>query len=155
MINQPQEGTLSTLNRFILLVSLCVLIAGCTPTSGDSVDSAGAPTLTPESASDTALPSSTPAIEAAASPTPEPVVPTDAPPTSTPSAPVVLGAGDIQRIGLADAREMADSGAAQIYEVRSLELYRALHAAGALPFPETEMAARYAELPSDTGLIFY
>jgi rhodanese-related sulfurtransferase len=48
-----------------------------------------------------------------------------------------------------------ESGEGILYDTRSVEEYQALHAAGAVSFPEADMAARYAELPTDSALVFY
>jgi rhodanese-related sulfurtransferase len=90
-------------------------------------------------------------------PTTEAAEPTAPPPTVAPTATplTVLSANDVQRITVAEARALVDSGNALLYDTRSLAEYRTLHAAGALSFPDSEMTARYDELPGDTALIFY
>jgi rhodanese-related sulfurtransferase len=62
---------------------------------------------------------------------------------------------DISRITPAEAKELLDSGMAVLYDARPEGEYRALHAAGALSFPASDMAAHYGELPTDKSLIFY
>ena len=75
---------------------------------------------------------------------------------ATPDAPPrELTAGDVQRIGPAQAKELVDDGAAILYDVRSPEEYRAQRAAGAISFPEANVDARYGELPAGKNLILY
>jgi hypothetical protein len=62
---------------------------------------------------------------------------------------------DVQRITPAEASSLVDSGEAVLYDVRSAEAYRALHAAGAVSWPEAAAAARFGELQTDKTLIFY
>jgi rhodanese-related sulfurtransferase len=61
----------------------------------------------------------------------------------------------VQRITPAEAKSLLDSGEAVLYDTRSAGAYEALHAAGALSFPEAEAAARVGELPADKSLVFY
>jgi hypothetical protein len=68
---------------------------------------------------------------------------------------VVVTADDVQRIGAAEARALQDWGGALLYDTRSTEEYHRLHAAGARPFPDTDAAARFGDLPTDAPLIFY
>jgi hypothetical protein len=70
------------------------------------------------------------------------------------STPALTGA-DIQRIAVAEAYELLGRDLALFYDTRTLEEYRTLHIAGALPFPEAEMRARYGELPLDQTIVFY
>jgi hypothetical protein len=74
-------------------------------------------------------------------------------PSSTPT--VALTAGDLQLVTTAEAYALANDGTALLYDTRSAEDYQNLHAAGALSFPEADVAARYGELPTDNALIFY
>ena len=76
------------------------------------------------------------------------------PPTA--AAPVTaLTAKDVQRITLADAKALLDNGTAVLVDARSAKAYNYKHAAGAISFPEDEVAARASELPTDKSLIFY
>jgi hypothetical protein len=74
-------------------------------------------------------------------------------PSPTPTT--ALTAADLQLITAGEAYALVEGGTALLYDTRSLEEYQALHAAGAISFPEAEAAARYGELPTDKGLIFY
>lgn len=77
--------------------------------------------------------------------------------TTAPSAmpTVALTAGDLQLITTAEANALVNDGTAFLYDTRPVEEYRILHAAGAVSFPEADMAVRYGELPTDKALIFY
>jgi hypothetical protein len=91
--------------------------------------------------------------------TPTPVLPT-AVPSETPTVPAptaspLLSTSDVQRITPAEATSLLDGGEAVLYDARSVAAYDALHAAGALSFPEGDAAARIDELPTDKSLIFY
>jgi len=68
---------------------------------------------------------------------------------------VALTADDLQLITTAEANALVNDGTALLVDTRSVEEYRILHAAGAILFPEADMAARYGELPTDEALIFY
>ena len=168
----------------LALASLVVLLAGCggpdaqpqqpeqallateapaTETLAPTAEptAASTPTDMPSPAVEEPVPTVTPLPttgEPAPMSTPTPTAePTAAPPTSAPSAtPVVVRTvQDIQRLAPAEAKELLDSGKAVLYDVRSVGEYRALHAAGALSFPEAGMVARYGELPTDRALVFY
>ncbi len=73
---------------------------------------------------------------------------------STPTM-AIRSAEDVQRITPAEARPLLDSGQAILYDTRSAESYRTQHAAGAISFPEADVAARFNELADDKALIFY
>ena len=79
--------------------------------------------------------------------------------TSVPSTgvPSVTPGDDVQLqlMTTAEAYSLVESGEGILYDTRSVEEYQALHAVGAVSFPEADMAARYAELPTDSALIFY
>ena len=74
-------------------------------------------------------------------------------PSATPT--VALTADDLQLVTTAEAYALASDGTALLYDTRSAEEHQTLRAAGAISFPEAEMAARYGELPTDQALIFY
>jgi hypothetical protein len=156
------------------LVSLVVLLVGCgapdiqpqqpeqalhateTPTA-----EALAPTEAPSPTAERPAPTVT-LLPTAEEPTststlPPTAVPTAVPPTIAPSAtPVVVRTvQDVQRLAPAETKELLDSGMAVLYDVRSAGEYRTQHAAGAISYPEADMAARYGELPTDRSLVFY
>jgi len=100
------------------------------------------------------------AVEAAAAPTAAVAgtAPTNAPPEAIapPATPPALASPlDVQRISLADAQTLLDSGAGVLYDTRAAAQYNVSHAAGAISFPEADAAARLGELPDDRDLIFY
>jgi hypothetical protein len=74
-------------------------------------------------------------------------------PSPTPT--VALTAADLQLLTTAEAHALVNEGTALLYDTRSLKEYETLHAAGAISFPEADVAARYGELPTDQALIFY
>jgi hypothetical protein len=61
----------------------------------------------------------------------------------------------LQFMTTAEAYSLVESGEGILYDTRSVEEYQALHAAGAVSFPEADIAARYAELATDSALVFY
>ncbi len=67
----------------------------------------------------------------------------------------IRSAEDVQRIIPAEARSLLDRGQAILYDTRSAESYRTQHVAGAISFPEADVAARINELADDKALIFY
>ena len=82
------------------------------------------------------------------------VVGTGAPSTDVP---LVTPSDDVQLqfMTTAEAYSLVESGEGVLYDTRSVEEYQALHAAGAVSFPEADMASRYPELPTDRALVFY
>lgn len=79
-------------------------------------------------------------------PTPEPV---NSPSNS------YLPYPDINRISLADAKKAYDSGTAVIIDVRDSEYYDALHIAGALNIPYSQLETRLSEFDPDQHIITY
>lgn len=81
--------------------------------------------------------------------------------TSVPEEPTMTATvpslNDIQRISPEEAKALLDAGEAVLYDARSTLSYVRGHAAGALSFPETELASRFDDLPVEGGkaLIFY
>jgi rhodanese-related sulfurtransferase len=61
----------------------------------------------------------------------------------------------VQRITPAEASSLLDGGEAVLYDTRSAGAYDALHAAGALSFPDADAARRLGALTTDKSLIFY
>lgn len=157
----------------MVLISLAALLVGCgapdvNPQAEQALEAAqvtssealaptpmSSPTAEEPTPTDVLLPT---AEEPTSTSTPLPTVtPTVAPPTVAPSAtPAVVHTGeDVQRITPAEAKDLLDGGMAVLYDVRSAAQYRTQHAAGALSFPASDMAARYGELPTDKSLVFY
>jgi hypothetical protein len=137
-----------------LFIPLVVVLVGCTSATVEpqAVPPSPSPVAAEPSPTDTPLPEPT-ATDSA----PTPVAESTASPTATPTEPplTVATADDVQRMSVAEARELLARDMVLLYDVRSVEEYRALHIAGALPFPETEMTARFSELPEDEMLVFY
>ena len=118
----------------IVLTGLVMLLAGCGTSDDAEIERAVRATLTslPEGQS------------------PGNTVP------RTAAAPVAdLTVKDVQRITLADAKALLDSGTAVLLDARSAKAYNSKHAAGAISLPEEEVVARFSELPADKVLIFY
>jgi hypothetical protein len=68
----------------------------------------------------------------------------------------VTNAEEVQRISPEEAKALLDSGEAALYDTRSTDDYQTQHAAGAISFPEEEVAGRIDELPDDgKAVIFY
>ena len=76
---------------------------------------------------------------------------------SGPSAePEALTSPDqIDRVGPAEARALADRGDAVIYDVRSQASYDEKHVEGALALPEEDLESLVATVPKDKHLILY
>jgi hypothetical protein len=152
----------------MILVAAVMLQAGCGGANlgADPTDEAAqatairpieepAPTATPMPVptSTTAPPAAIPtATETTA---PSPTTSPSAPPAPTATTMVVVSAEDVQRVTAVEATALLDDGAAVLYDVRSEGTYLGRHAAGALSFPEADVAERYGELPTDKALIFY
>jgi len=118
----------------IVLTGLVVLLAGCGASDDAEIERAAQATSTslPEGQS----PSNT------------------VPPIA--AAPVAdLTVKDVQRITLADAKALLDSGTAVLVDARSAKAYNSEHAAGAISLPQEEVVARFSELPADKVIIFY
>lgn len=125
------------------------------PPTGEATATSKPPSIIEGSPADVLSP--TAQEPAVASPPPLTATSTATSPPAAPSAtPVaVLTANDIQRISPAEAKALLDGGTAVLYDVRSENEYRALHAADAISFPEADTIARFSELPADKSLIFY
>jgi hypothetical protein len=116
------------------------------------------PTPSPTTVDSTLPPSPTaePAPTEEPSPTVEPLSTTASSPTPVATVPSLeLTTSDVQRIAVAEARTLLDAGQAVLYDTRSAQSYRTLHAAGAISLPESEAPGRVDELPTDQALIFY
>ena len=74
---------------------------------------------------------------------------------ATPDTQAASGDDEVPRLGVTEARLLADAGQAVLYDTRSEPSYRDAHAAGAISFPEADAAARAGELPTDKDIIFY
>jgi hypothetical protein len=76
---------------------------------------------------------------------------------SSTDVPLVTPGDDVQLqfMTTAEAYSLVESGEGILYDTRSVEEYQALHAVGAVSFPEADMAARYDELATDSALVFY
>jgi len=61
----------------------------------------------------------------------------------------------IRRVTAAELKALVDSGEAIIVDSRSLNSYNEKHIADAISIPYTEVAQRYAELPTDKHISFY
>ena len=77
-------------------------------------------------------------------------------PLITPS-PTVEGPtkADVPRIGVVEAKAMAEAGQAILVDVRTEATYEGRHIAGAISIPVDQVALRHAELPADKLIIFY
>jgi hypothetical protein len=165
----------------VVLGSLIFLLTGCggpaarpQNISGEAAVAALVPTSTPSPLPEerVATPSETPKAEeppptstplaateesTSTSTQPPSTTPTLAPATAAPSAiPLAaLTVDEIPRIPPAEAKALLDSDRAVLYDVRSTAEYQAQHAEGATSLPGASVAARYGELPTDKGLIFY
>lgn len=166
------------------LLGLSILAAGCGTPGDQALLTDPARQVTEEASAPPREPSVLPAATAAApaetaTPIPTPVIPTAtqvipttveepvqtlfpmATPTTTPlRSPTAalrstLTAQDVQRITPADAKALLDAGEAVLYDVRSVDEYATLHAAGAFSFPESEVVTRLEELPAAKDLVFY
>lgn len=62
---------------------------------------------------------------------------------------------DVPRISVTEAWEGMQAGRVLLVDVRSLQSYNSLHAAGAVSLPEGEMDARVSELPRDRDIVLY
>lgn len=170
--------------RLLYLITLISVLVACgsTPSGGDEPGGQAlraSPAATARQATSPPTPPAT-VVEPTATLTAEPTAgaptaetPTAAAPTATntltavpptevpvetptePSPKVPMSTSDVQRITATEAKSLLDSGEAMLYDTRSAAAYDAVHAAGALSFPEAEAAARFAELPTDKSLVFY
>lgn len=79
-------------------------------------------------------------------------------PSGASTSPTVAGSvpyPNVARLSPAEVQTLLEQGRATLYDVRSQTAYETLHAAGAIHFPSTEVAARVGELPAEGMLIFY
>ena len=75
-------------------------------------------------------------------------------PATQPTQPPQQGDG-VRRVTTTELKEALDKGTAVVVDVRAEEQYKAGHIKGALHIPETEIAARAAELPRDKMIVTY
>ena len=80
--------------------------------------------------------------------TPQPAAPEVKAESISPSSPV-------QRIGVKEAKELVDRGAALLYDVRPSQSYDSQHLTGAISLPESQLDADFDTLPTDKALVFY
>jgi hypothetical protein len=124
----------------------------------------------PAPALDTGRPSATATFSIGAAevkpstPAPTEALPTAARPTATfvpliTPSPTATGGGpsraDVPRIGVVDAKALADAGEALFVDVRTRATYQGEHITGSISIPVDEVARRYAELPEDRLIVFY
>jgi hypothetical protein len=138
-----------------------------------------APAVEPTSPPSTAVVAYRMAVVRTSTPTPSPILPTEvatSTPTSSPVLPTevrptatwvplitpsptpgekVPARSDVPRIGVAEARTMADAGEAVLVDVRGDASYEQEHIASAISIPAGDISRRYAELPADKLVIFY
>jgi hypothetical protein len=179
----PTGGLSRSLWCFILL-SLAVLVVGCGTPDGQAQLPEPAGRVTEQASAPPREPSVSPTATAAAPSATVTLIPTPVSPTATQTIPPTaeepvqtpfptatpattplrsptaalgspLTAQDVQRITAADAKVLLDAGEAVLYDVRSVNEYARLHAAGARSFPESEAATRVDELPAAIALVFY
>jgi 3-mercaptopyruvate sulfurtransferase SseA len=65
------------------------------------------------------------------------------------------GRASVRRIGIAEARALAEAGSAVLVDVRTRGTYERAHIAGALSLPLDEVTERAHELADETLIIFY
>lgn len=97
-------------------------------------------------------------------PSPVPASPTVPKPTAT-FVPLItpsptptggqLTQASVPRIGVAEARTLADAGEAILVDVRTQATYEQEHIQGALSLPLDQVAQRIAELSGEAQIIFY
>lgn len=163
----------------LILLLLCLaalLVAACagdsTPLSIAGTPTSPALTALPATASRTAAPPPTVAPAASRTATPSPTVaPTTAVPSPTvpkPTATLVplttpsvtptggqLSQATVRRIGVAEARTLADAGDAILVDVRTPGSYEQAHIAGALSLPLAQVAEQIHTLADEALIIFY
>ena len=76
-------------------------------------------------------------------------------PGATPAAAATPVNDGVRRINIDEARALAESGEAVIYDVRDQHSYDTNHVKGAKLVPYAEVAARAAEFPKDKLVITY
>lgn len=74
---------------------------------------------------------------------------------ATAADPDRLAKSDVARVGVTEAKDMADGGEAILVDVRSQASYGRSHIAGAISMPSNEIAQRYEELPAGKLIVFY
>ena len=137
-----------------LLLPVMVVLVSCMAATDEpqAVQPSPTPAVEEPVPTETPLPEPT-ATDSAPTPEAESTVPPDPTPTAPPLT--VVTVDDMQRMSVAEGRELLARGMALFYDTRSMEEYRTLHIAGALPFPDAEMITRFGDLPTDETLVFY
>lgn len=139
-----------------LLLATALMLAAC---SGDP-----APALDARRPSATTTLSIGTAEVKTSTPVPTEALPTVVKPTATfvpliTPSPTATGGGpsraEVSRIGVGDAKALADAGEALFVDVRPRATYEGEHITGAISIPVDEVGQRYAELPEDKLVVFY
>jgi hypothetical protein len=160
----------------VLLCLVALVVAACagdsTPESIAGNPTAAAPTALPAIAGRTETPPPTIVLTAGRTETPPPTVaPTRAIPSPTipkPTAtlvplttPSVTPISDrpsqasVRRIGVAEARTLAEAGDAVLVDVRTRGTYEQAHIAGAVSLPLDQVAGQIHSLADEALIIFY
>ncbi len=74
---------------------------------------------------------------------------------ATPVAGHIVSSADMPRITAQELKAKLDAGEAVVFDARSQSAYAQRHIAGAISLPQSEVAARVAELPTDKLAAFY
>jgi 3-mercaptopyruvate sulfurtransferase SseA len=114
-----------------------------------------APAPTRSAASPTVRSAASPTVRSAASSTVYPTVALPQPNTAATVTAAAAANQSVPRMTLDEAKKRYDAGQTMIVDVRAQEIYAAGHIKGAANVPETETAARLAELPKDNDILLY
>ena len=79
------------------------------------------------------------------------------PPSSgaTPSGGTIISSANMPRITAQELKAKLDAGQAVVFDARPQSAYAQRHIAGAISMPQSEVATRVAELPTDKLAVFY
>jgi rhodanese-related sulfurtransferase len=67
----------------------------------------------------------------------------------------IASRADVPRITAQELKAKLDAGQAVVFDARPQSAYAKKHIAGAISLPQSEVAARVAELPTDKLAAFY
>jgi predicted small lipoprotein YifL len=77
------------------------------------------------------------------------------PPSATPVVTTITSPADVPRITAQELKAKLDAGQAVVFDARRRESYIERHIAEAISLPQSRVAARLVELPTDKLAVFY
>lgn len=120
---------------------------GTQPPPTEAQEQPTAPPIYTQPAADQATLATLTAVTPTRTPAPQPSA------TAVPAT--IASAADVPRITVQELKAKLDAGQAVVFDARRRESYVERHIVGAVSLPQSQVAARLAELPTDKLAVFY